>query len=137
MYPRDYFATKEHSPEAGRIFVLMPYGADFVPVYRVIQEAITGDETCFRAVRADELLGSRNVMREILEGVGRAEVVLADVTGRNPNVFYELGVAHMVLPPEKVVIITQSDDDVPFDIRQYRYQSTTLQTTASHSFTNI
>ena len=44
---------------------------------------------------------------------------MCDVTGRNPNVFYEAGIAHAM--GKKVVIITQNDQDVPFDLRHLRY----------------
>ena len=60
-------------------------------------------------------------MGEILEQITKAELVLADVTGRNPNVFYELGITHSVVPSGHVLILTQDEGDVPFDIRQYRY----------------
>jgi hypothetical protein len=45
--------------------------------------------------------------------------MVADVTGKNPNVFYELGIAHTV--GRDVIIITQNEQDVPFDIRNYQY----------------
>jgi hypothetical protein len=46
-------------------------------------------------------------------------LIVADVTGKNPNVFYELGLAHTI--GKDVIIITQSDDDVPFDLKYLRY----------------
>lgn len=47
-------------------------------------------------------------------------MVVADLSGRNPNVFYELGIAHMSKDEDRIVLLTQSMDDVPFDLRQYR-----------------
>jgi len=47
-----------------------------------------------------------------------SEFILADVTGKNPNVMYEIGMAHTIGKP--VIIITQQIDDVPFDLRHYR-----------------
>lgn len=52
--------------------------------------------------------------------IGEAEIVIADVTSKNPNVFYELGITHMVKDVEKVLILTQTMDDVPFDLRPLR-----------------
>lgn len=54
-----------------------------------------------------------------MEKINEAELIIADVTGRNPNVFYELGMAHVV--KDKVVLITQNIGDVPFDLRHFRY----------------
>lgn len=57
-------------------------------------------------------------MQSVWDGINRARVVIADLTGRNPNVFYELGIAHTLGKP--VVMLTQSMDFVPFDLRQLR-----------------
>jgi nucleoside 2-deoxyribosyltransferase len=51
--------------------------------------------------------------------LNRAEIIVADVTGRNGNVFYELGMAHTIGKP--VIIITQNKEDVPFDLRHLRF----------------
>ena len=57
-------------------------------------------------------------MRDIIQGVENANVVLADATDRNPNVDYEIGIAHARRRP--VILITQDRGDIPFDLRQYR-----------------
>ena len=54
-------------------------------------------------------------MTLIWENILRADLIIADLTGRNPNVFYELGYAHAL--HKNTVLITQSIDDVPFDLR--------------------
>lgn len=46
-------------------------------------------------------------------------MVVCDCTGRNPNVFYEVGIAHTL--GREVILITQSHDDIPFDLRHLRY----------------
>ena len=58
-------------------------------------------------------------MEEIWSAIALSEIVIADCTGRNPNVFYEIGLAHAIGVP--VILITRSSDDVPFDLRQRRY----------------
>jgi hypothetical protein len=55
-------------------------------------------------------------MEDVWTGILSAKVIIADITGRNPNVFYELGVAI----GKDVIIITQNLDDIPFDINRYR-----------------
>lgn len=119
MYPRDYFAAPR-VVEAGSCFVLMPFANEMRPVYDAIREAFEAPEVGFTCNRADELFGGRHIIDDILGGIARAEILVADVTGRNTNVFYELGIAHTARPVEKIIIITQSMNDVPFDLQQFR-----------------
>jgi len=58
-------------------------------------------------------------MADIWEAICAARIIVADCTGRNPNVFYEAGLAHTVGKP--VVLLTQNKDDIPFDLRHIRY----------------
>jgi len=51
--------------------------------------------------------------------IDRSRVVICDCTGRNPNVFYEIGIAHTL--GREVILITQIDADIPFDLRHLRY----------------
>ena len=67
--------------------------------------------------RADTSLHQRAIMENVIRGLQEADLVLADLTGRNPNVFYELGIAHALKKP--VVMIAQSSQDIPFDVTAY------------------
>ena len=58
-------------------------------------------------------------MSEIWNAICASQIVIADCTGRNPNVFYEIGVAHTVGKP--VILLTQIVEDVPFDLRHIRF----------------
>lgn len=58
-------------------------------------------------------------MSDVLSTLWEAEIVIADLTGRNPNVFHEVGLAHAL--PRKTVLLTQHADDVPFDLQPIRY----------------
>lgn len=113
-----YFGKPESTPEAADIFILMPFDAQLKPVYEdhIVESA---RKLGLRAARGDDFFTSHSVMRDIWNAVMSARVVVADCTGRNPNVFYEIGLAHAVGKP--VILITQSVDDVPFDIRHLRY----------------
>jgi hypothetical protein len=71
--------------------------------------------------RADELSSTRAVMDDIWKGICNSGVLVADCTGKNPNVFYEIGISHTVGQP--VILITQNRADVPFDISFLRYIS--------------
>jgi hypothetical protein len=71
--------------------------------------------------RADEIFSPRPFMEKVWEGICAAQLVLADCTEKNPNVFYEIGMAHTV--GKKVVLITRSKKDVPSDIQHLDYIS--------------
>src|SRR4051795_6436107 len=58
------------------------------------------------------------IMDDIARSIQRARLINADLTGRNPNVFYEVGIAHAL--NKQVLLMTQSIDDVPFDLRHRR-----------------
>lgn len=59
------------------------------------------------------------VINDVVALIARSKVVICDLTGRNANVFYEAGIAHML--GREVVLITQTESDVPFDLAHYRY----------------
>ena len=72
-----------------------------------------------RCLRADDIWREHAIMDEVVKLIAEARVVVADVTGRNANVFYELGIAHSL--NKDVVMVTQANDDIPFDVRHLRY----------------
>lgn len=98
-------------------FILMPFDPKYIEVYTEVYKPVCAknDLDCWRV---DELARPGSITRDIVEGIIDAEVVIADLTGQNANVFYELGIAHSV--GNKTIMTTQSLDDVPFDIRSYR-----------------
>lgn len=100
------------------IFVVMPFSKDLTAVYQDhIREVAV--QLAVSVSRADDLFTTHHIMQDIWSSIFYAKVVIADCTGRNPNVFYELGLAHAIGKP--VILITQSADDVPSDIRHIRY----------------
>jgi chaperonin GroEL len=98
-------------------FVLMPFKPPFDSYYdEIIKPAAkaAGLETR----KADEIYSTGPIIHDIWKQIWSATVVVADVTEKNPNVNYELGICHTLGVP--TVIITQSFDDVPFDYRHRR-----------------
>lgn len=91
MYPKEFFAHGAPQQRNGTCFVIMPFADTFTEVYETLREAVESPEVSFDCIRADDLVGGGHIIRDILRGVPEAEVVIADLTGRNPNVFYELG----------------------------------------------
>ena len=57
-------------------------------------------------------------MEQIWSGIKSAKVLVAELTKRNPNVFYELGLAHALQKP--VVLVSSNEEDVPFDLKHIR-----------------
>ncbi|NDO39600.1 hypothetical protein [Anaerotruncus colihominis] len=99
-------------------FVIMPFGDLFDELYkRVYAPAI--EAMGLEPLRADEIYNNRPIIDDINQSIYHAAIVLADVTGRNPNVNYELGIAHAL--KKEVVILTAEPDDVPSDYRHIRY----------------
>lgn len=98
-------------------FVMMPFGDWFDRYYQEIY-APAIREAGFEPVRADELFSTGSVVEQIWEQIQKAKVLLADLSGRNANVFYELGLAHAARKP--VVFAAPQVDDVPFDLRHLR-----------------
>ena len=98
-------------------FVMMPFGQWNDIYYKeVYVPAIK--EAGFEPIRGDEIFSSGSVVEQIWEQIDKSKVLLADVTGKNPNVFYELGLAHAARKP--VVFTSGALDDVPFDLRHLR-----------------
>ncbi|MFL6240193.1 MAG: hypothetical protein ACJ735_11950 [Actinomycetes bacterium] len=98
-------------------FVLIPFEAPFDAVFDgLIQPAL--DEAGFEVRRADSLLNQQNILRDIVRGITDAALVVADVTGVNENVLYELGLAHAL--GKRTMMITQDISGLPFDLRAYR-----------------
>jgi hypothetical protein len=100
------------------VFVLMPFKAKLEAVYSKHMKRLA-HELGLRMMRADEIFSPRPFMAKVWDGICAARVVLADCTEKNPNVFYEIGVAHAV--GKTVVLITRSDKDIPSDIKHFDY----------------
>jgi hypothetical protein len=98
-------------------FVMMPFGAWFDRYYLDIY-APAIKEAGFEPVRADELFTTGSVVEQIWEQIQKSKVLLADLSGKNANVFYELGLAHAAKKP--VVFTSALVEDVPFDLRHLR-----------------
>lgn len=102
--------------DKAKVFVIMPFTDDFFESYEMIKEHFSED---FVFSNAGEEDNQQNILADIISPIIDADVVLADLTGLNPNVMYELGIAHSF--NKKTVIITQDDlSMLPFDLKQYR-----------------
>ncbi|MEJ2251158.1 MAG: hypothetical protein P8Y70_18145 [Candidatus Lokiarchaeota archaeon] len=76
-----------------RIFMLMPFDNNLSEIYKEsIKKPL--EELGHRVSRADDIFRSTPIMDDVINSIKRADIIIADLTGRNPNVFYELGRAH-------------------------------------------
>lgn len=99
-------------------FVIMPFDSIFLTEYeRVIKPAV--EESGLTCVRADEIYAKQHIMSDIWSALRSSRLVIAELTGKKPNVLYETGLAHAIGKP--VIIITRNQDDVPFDLKAIRY----------------
>jgi hypothetical protein len=95
-------------------FVAMPINEDFNDVYQTIKNAL--GEKGWTVYRADEISFPRLITKRILLEIMSVDLVLADLTNNNPNVFFELGMAYMI--SHDILMISQDDSNsIPFDIK--------------------
>jgi chaperonin GroEL len=99
-------------------FVLLPLRAPFLGYFdQIITPA--AKEVGLTAVKASDIYGTRPVISDIWDHIWRAKAVVAIVSGRNPNVNYELGICHTLGIP--TVLLSEKKTDVPFDYQHRRY----------------
>jgi hypothetical protein len=99
-------------------FVMMPFGSPIGSYYEKVYEPAI-KKAGLNPVRADnEIFGTGKIMDQIWSGINAARVLVAELTTRNPNVFYELGLAHALKKP--VVLVAGKEEDVPFDLKHIR-----------------
>jgi hypothetical protein len=109
--------SKKPNTSKGTCFVIMPFGEWFDDYYSgIFAPAI--EAAGLTATRADDLYRPSAIVNDIWEYTKTATLILADLTGKNPNVFYELGLAHAAAKP--AILVTASMDDIPFDLRALR-----------------
>lgn len=103
---------------ADTCFVMMPFGAPLGSYYGLIYEPAIR-KAGLKPVRADaDIFGTGKIMDQIWSGIRSAKVLIAEMTDRNPNVFYEPGLAHALEKP--VVLVSSNEGDVPFDLQHIR-----------------
>jgi hypothetical protein len=98
-------------------FVIMPFGGEFDHWFKHVYVHAIRDAG-LEPVRADSISKPSLITEDIWRSIKQSPVLLADLTGLNPNVFYELGLAHGTQKP--AVLITDNIEDVPFDLRSLR-----------------
>lgn len=136
MYPKSFLDLFPPFPREDTVFVAMSFAPAFQPRWeQVLEPAITSIEVngvAQKALRVDARRISDSIVTEILQGVSRSRLVLADISTveylpdpepqpiRNANVMYEVGLAHAVRLAEEVVLFRSDDDRLLFDLSNIR-----------------
>lgn len=98
------------------VFVLMPFDESFDDVYQLgIRPAC--ESAGSYCERVDEQIFAESILTRIYNQIAKSDLIVADMTGRNPNVFYEVGYAHAL--GKTVILLTSTSDDIPFDFKHY------------------
>ena len=99
-------------------FVLMPFAPEFDDKYKFgIKESAAKLDIV--AERVDEQIYSEGILERIYRQIDLADIIIADMTGQNPNVFYEVGYAHA--KGKLCIHITSDASDIPFDLKHKRH----------------
>ncbi len=99
-------------------FVLMPFNSAFDDTYKFgIKETAATLE--IQAERVDEQTYSESILERIYRQIEMADIVVADMSGKNPNVFYEVGYAHA--KGKLCILVTSDANDIPFDLKHRRH----------------
>ena len=99
-------------------FVMMPFADPIGQYYSIIYKPAI-EKAGLTPIRADdEIFSTGKIIDQIWKGINSAKVLVAELTSRNANVFYELGLAHALQKP--VVLVSSNDKDVPFDLHHIR-----------------
>lgn len=99
-------------------FVVMPFHPLYGKQYeKVIRPAI--EAAGLECIRGDEIYAHQSIVQDLWRSIRRCRLVVAELSGRNPNVMYEIGLAHAIGKP--IVLLTRSEEDVPFDLRALRF----------------
>lgn len=108
--------TEKISIDPKLVFILTPFNPNYKSQYEAIKD--TAESLGFIASKGDDDLRSRSILRHIIKQIMKSRIVIANISSRNPNVFYELGIAHAIGKP--VLMISETLIDLPFDINSTR-----------------
>jgi hypothetical protein len=112
---RNIFSQEKSNP--GYCLLLRPFHDEF----NFWDEVGRQMSSYFYWVDVKKLLGAGDIMPQVLSAIAQTDVVIADVSGGNANVFYELGIARFVKGDKKVILVKQNDSPTFFDVASTRY----------------
>ena len=123
------FGPASYGIDEQLVFVLMPFAEDLTAIYQnIIKPTVESKSMGLVCRRADDYNTNRAIIQDIWKAICEAQIIIADLTELNPNVMYELGIAHTV-GKETILIYQRRGNDIkfPFDlahIRRIEYEDT-------------
>ena len=117
IFSPNIFNLPTENIDPNLVSVMMPFTSSLSPVYDSIRSA--AQQQGLICTRADDIWNHSTVIQDIFSLIFRSFIVVCDFSGKNPNVFYEAGIAHTL--GKHVIPITQSEQDIPFDLQHHRY----------------
>lgn len=111
------FDVPEGAVDAKLVAVMMPFKGSLNSVFDTIKESVDANGLICR--RADDIWKSSEIIQDIFELIYKSHIVVCDLTSKNPNVFYETGIAHTL--GKHVIPISQSSEGMPFDLFHHRH----------------
>lgn len=119
IYPKEFLNNVGHIT-SNTCFVIMPFTNELNNTYFTLQ-TVAG-KLGIKCVRADDIsTTSEPMLNKICTQISQAHYIIVDITGLNPNVFYELGIAHVLRDAKKVLIIKEQGTKCPSDIQHIHY----------------
>lgn len=119
IYPKQ-FSKSSMQLQINTCFVVMPFSEDLDNTYMVIESAASA--MGIQCTRADCVsTTSEPILNKICTQISQAYFIIVDITNLNPNVFYELGIAHVLRDAKKVLIIKENETECPSDIKHLHY----------------
>ncbi|HHQ4530790.1 TPA: hypothetical protein ACSP1Y_004625 [Aeromonas hydrophila] len=115
--PTVFEIPQHESINESLVSAMMPFDASFTAVYASIKQA--AQNVGMDCKRADDIWDHSSIIQDVVSLIDRSKIVICDCSNRNPNVFYEAGIAHTL--GREVILITQSEHDIPFDVRHHRF----------------
>lgn len=114
---READASELLASSSNLCFVMMPFRPEFDLVYsEIIRPAASA--LGLTVIRADEMFSPGAITEQIRVAIQQSRICIADVSSPNPNVLYEIGIAHTLAKP--TLLIARDITDVPFDLRALR-----------------
>jgi len=115
--PKVFKLDEFENTDNNLISVMMPFASQFDKVYETLKGV--SSKLSLKCLRADDIWEHDHIIQDVVSLIHRSRIVICDCTDRNPNVFYEAGIAHTL--GKDVILITQKENDIPFDLRHIRY----------------